>query len=147
MAARKAVRTLTISGITLPILSAKPAAPQSVDVTEIAAFGDSSYTSVGSPCVKYGDLNVKVLDEGGDPPLAGTQANYVVATGYGDGGSGTASRSFSRAMTVISVDADEVEQEGNLKAAWSLVLRPVGGDLPGFSGTGAASTTTTSSGA
>jgi hypothetical protein len=146
MAARKAVRTLTVSNITLPILSAKPAAPQSVDVTEIAAFGDPSYTSVASPCVKYGDLVVKVLDEGSDPPVPGTQAVYTVATGYGDGGAGTASRSFARTMTVISVDADEVEQEGNLKAAFSLTLRPVGGDTPGFSGTGATTTTTTTSG-
>jgi len=141
--ARKVIRTIAISGITLPIVSAPPAGPVSADKTLVAAFGDASKTAVVSNCPEQGEFTVKVLDEGAlDPPLPGTVAALTITTTYGDG-SATATRALTRSCQVVSATPSVGEVDGERKATIDIVLVPTGGDTPLF--TNAATTTTTGS--
>ena len=104
MAARKVVRTLSYSGISLPIISSPPCAPVEADEAVAAAFGDASKTRVISNCPTIGDFTVQVLDEGGTPPTVGESSSISVTTTYGDGSSsGDASRSASSTARATAV--------------------------------------------
>jgi len=138
MAVRKVVRSLTTSGVTLPVLSGPPTAPVEADVAEVAAFGDASFSAVVSNCPKYGQITLKCLDEGAsDPPVPGAAATLVVTTVYGDGsGSGDATRALSLAGQIVSVTPDEVEVGGNRVAAFAIVFQPSTGAAPVFKNAG-----------
>ncbi len=130
MAARKVVRTITYSGISLPIISSPPCAPVEADEAVAAAFGDASKT-----CPTIGDFTVQVLDEGGTPPTVGESSSITVTTTYGDGsGSGDATRTLTLTCQIKSVTAGTVAVDGERKATFDIVVTPTGGVAPSYGG-------------
>ena len=96
--ARKAVKTITISGISGPVVSATVYKGESVELDKIAAFGDAHFTSVPRSVKSYGEFRFTILDEGnasGLTALVGTVVNVSVSTQYSDGDSGPATSTVS----------------------------------------------------
>lgn len=135
MATRKVVRTLSYSGIELPIISSPPCAPVEADEAVAAAFGDESKTRVISNCPTIGDFTVQVLDEGGTPPTVGASSSITVTTTYGDGSSsGDATRAQTLTCQIKSVTAGTVAVDGERKATFDIVVTPTGGVAPSYGG-------------
>ena len=126
---RKAVKTITISGITGGIASASPFPPKSAESDSIAAYEDEVETNVGRPLTKVGEFNVTVLDEGqAFGTVAGTTATVTLAVSYWDG-STTVTRNLGETVCNVKnvAPGGEVDVQGERKATIVITLEPVGG--------------------
>lgn len=130
-AKRKALKTITISGISGGIVSASPFPPKSADSDPIAAYGDEVETNVIRPLTKVGEFNVTVVDEGQQfATVSGTTATVTIAVSYWDG-STTVTRTLGEQICNVKnvAPGNDVDVQGERKATIVLTLEPVGGGL------------------
>lgn len=123
----KAVSTITVTGVTLPIVSAPIGPSRSVETDMLGAFGDETFTQLGRGIVSLGDLTLTALYEGA--PLgvkAGDVISVTITPAFSDGGS-PVTAAFTEPVTVKSVEYPTIEVDGERKGAVTLVLAPVGG--------------------
>lgn len=126
---RKVVKTLTISGITFPIISAPPAPGTEAETVDVAAFGDDSITTVVAAINELSEFVVTVLDEGAiDPPIPGANAETItIAATLFDGTTAGTSIGWTGKCQISDVEPGVVDVEGEKRSILSITLVPVGG--------------------
>lgn len=125
----KAVKTITVSGVTGKLISATPFKGREVESDEIAAFGDTEFSTVPRPVAKFSQFKFVVLDEGGQSALsalAGTSAAVSVSVTYWDGKTtDSAVTAFSGDMVILSaVPGGEIEVDGSRRATIEVTAVP-----------------------
>lgn len=129
MATRKAVRTMTVSGVSLPIYSAQPFAGATVESDNIAAFGDETFTTVPRNIAEWGEISITCIDEGetvGVKP--GDVQAITITTTYSDGTT-ESTRTVTKNCAILEVSAGgEISVDGDRKATITIRVKPVGGD-------------------
>ena len=113
MSTRKAVRTMTVSGVSLPIYSAQPFAGATVESDNIAAFGDETFTSVPRNIAEWGEISITCIDEGeavGVKP--GDIQAITITTTYSDGTT-EATRTATKNCAILEVSpGGEISVDG-----------------------------------
>lgn len=123
----KAVSTITVTGITLPIVSAPIGTPRSVETDTLGAFGDQTFTQLGRGITSLGDLTVTALYEGAALGIkAGDVISVTITPAFSDGGT-PVTAAFTESVTVKSIEYPTIEVDGSRAGAVTLVLAPVGG--------------------
>lgn len=127
--ARKTLRTVSMTGITLPLISAELLPGETVEVDNVAAFGDSAFSNIGRGIKQHSDISLTCLDEGVALGInAGDVIDLVLSETFSDGTS-EATRSLSEKVTISSVEPGEsVAVDGERKATINITVIPVGGD-------------------
>ena len=139
--ARKAVRTITVSGVSLPIYSAQPFSGATVESDNIAAFGDETFTTIPRNIAEWGEITITCIDEGESVPVKpGDITSITITTTYTDGTT-ESTRTATKNCAILEVSpGGEIAVDGERKATITVRIKPVGGDsLSGspFAGTGA----------
>ena len=127
---RKAVKTISITNTQIngaAIVSAPHSLGTQVATDSVAGFGDPTFSNIPRAIASYDPLTIGILDEGGDPPVAGTVGDVTIQVTYWDG-TQTATRSFTKKCTITQVAPSTVQIDGEHKATWDLTFMPVGGD-------------------
>ncbi len=112
--ARKSVKTISINGITGAVYSATVIDGRTTTNGEIAAYGDTLFTTAASPVLHASELTVDIIDEGGQyaalKSLVGTNASVSITASYGDGSAApTAGEGgVSGTCAILSVTGDSV---------------------------------------
>lgn len=125
----KAVKTITISGVTGKLISATPYKGREVEVDEIAAFGDTEFSTVPRPVAKFSQFKFVILDEGGESglaALAGTSTAVTVSVTFWDGKtSGSAATVFTGDMVIQSVvPGGDIEVDGSRRSTIEVTAIP-----------------------
>lgn len=129
MAARKTVKNISIAGISGGIYSASVIDGRNTTNGEIAAYGDTLFTTAASPVLHASDLTVDVVDEGGQydaiKSLVGTTQNVTITVTHGDGStSGVSSGAvLSGACVILSAEGDNVPVDSEGKSVIHVTLR------------------------
>ena len=127
----KAVSTITVTGITLPIVSAPIGPGESGETTKIAAFGDKRYTKIGNGLSELKDITITALYEGAPLPLLIHDVIPVTITPAFSNGSGDpTTAAFTDDYTLVDIDYPTIEVDGDRKGAVVFQLAPVGGTDP-----------------
>ena len=125
---RKTVKTLTVSGTSLPIVSASTGAGKKIETDSAAAFGDEMETAVPRLLGSYDDITLECLDEGTAPDVTvGSVSTFTIAITYHDG-TATATKSVAKECSVIGIAHGTAQVDGDRKATITITLHPVGGD-------------------
>ena len=129
--ARKTVKTITVSGITLPIYGSTIGQGVTADIDSTAAYGDDFYSEIPRKCKHSNDLSLVVLNEGGAcetlAALAGTVQAIGISVTFWDGDSdGTTQETASDSFTVVSCTPNDITVDGDQKATCTLVIRRQG---------------------
>lgn len=124
----KAVSTITVTGVTLPIVSAPIGPSRSVETDTLGAYGDQTFTQLGRGIVSLSDLTITALFEGSALGVKAGDVVSVTITPSFDNGSGTATTAaFTESVTIKSIEYPTIEVDGSRVGAVTLVLAPVGG--------------------
>lgn len=133
MACRKGLKTCTVSGIgtALPITGITVANGQNVDVDEIAAYGDSEYTSVPRQIKHNSDLTVTCLNETGVVDasyyaLIGTVQAVTITYTMSDGKVDAADTSLTHDFVIMGIEGSEIEVDGDRKTTIEITIRKHG---------------------
>lgn len=114
MAARKSVKCISIDGITGGIHSANVIDGRTTTNGEIAAYGDTLFSTAASPVLHASQLTVDVVDEGAQysaiKALVGKTVPVEITTEYGDGtdGSSTEVTSLSGNCVILAAEGDNI---------------------------------------
>lgn len=123
----KAVSTITMTGITLPIVSAPIGPSRSVETDVLGAYGDQTFTQLGRGIVSLSDLTITALYEGAALGVkAGDVVSVTITPAFSDGGA-PVTAAFTESVTVKSIEYPTIEVDGSRVGAVTLVLAPVGG--------------------
>lgn len=132
MAARKSVKNITasIDGTDAPVYSATVVDGRTTTNGEIAAYGDTLFTTAASPVLHAADLTIDVLDEGTlGSTLAGKVGQTVavsITVAYGDGSGTTPAGSNiigSGNCVILSVTGDSVPVDSDGRSIIHVTLR------------------------
>lgn len=127
----KAVSTITVTGITLPIVSAPIGPGESGETTRIGAFGDKRYTKVPNGISELKDIVITALYEGA--PLAVLVNDVISVTitpAFSNGSGDPTTQPFTFDATLADIDYPTVEVDGDRKPAVAFTLTPIGGTDP-----------------
>ena len=123
----KAVSTITVAGITLPIVSAPIGPTRSVETDTLGAYGDQTFTQLGRGIVSLSDLTITALYEGAALGVkAGDVVSVTITPTFSDGTT-PATAAFTESVTIKSIEYPTIEVDGSRVGAVTLVLAPVGG--------------------
>ncbi len=123
----KAVSTITVTGITLPIVSAPIGPSRSVETDTLGAYGDQTFTQLGRGIVSLSDLTITALYEGAALGVkAGDVVSVTITPAFSDGTT-SATAAFTESVTVKNVEYPTIEVDGSRVGAVTLTLAPVGG--------------------
>lgn len=125
----KAVKTISVSGVTGKLISATPYKGREVEVDEIAAYGDTEFSTVPRPVAKFSQFKFVILDEGGQSALAalaGTSAAVTVSVTFWDGKTtASAATVFTGDMVIQSVvPGGDIEVDGSRRATIEVTATP-----------------------
>ena len=132
MAARKSVKNITasIGGTDAPVYSASVVDGRTTTNGEIAAYGDTLFTTAASPVLHAADLTIDVLDEGGlGSTLKGKVGKTVAVTitvAYGNGSEQTAPTGadiIGGDCVILSVTGDSVPVDSDGRSVIHVTLR------------------------
>lgn len=126
---RKAVKTITVGGITGGIVSASPFHPITAETDTIAAYGDEVSTNVPRALANLGEITVTVLDEGqAFSTLASQVVTASLAVTYHDG-TNAVTRTLAEQPCVVKgvAPGGEVAVDGERRSTIVLTLQAVGG--------------------
>lgn len=133
MAARKSVKNITasIGGTSAPVYSATVIDGRTTTNGEIAAYGDTLFTTAASPVLHAADLTIDVLDEGDlGATLKGKVGQTVavsISVAYGDGSESTAPTGTdiigSGNCVILSVTGDSVAVDSDGRSVIHVMLR------------------------
>lgn len=127
--ARKTVKTLSMTGITLPLVSAELIAGTSVEVDSVGAFGDTAFTNVGRGIKQHRDIAFVCLDEGIAIDVDAGDVVAIALTETFSDGTETETRTLSHSCVIRSVEPGEaIAVDGDRKATINITVVPVGGD-------------------
>ena len=125
---RKAVKTITVTGTTLPIVSASTGAGKGIEGDDVAAFDDEMVTSVPRLLGSYDDITIEALDEGTNPDVAiGDVKDFTITITFHDG-TATATKTVTKNCYVKSLSHGSAQVDGERKATITMVIHPIGGD-------------------
>lgn len=128
MAIRKGLKTVTVTGTSLPIVGFSTGVGETVETDDIAAYGDAHFTTVPRSVAGYNDLTVTCLNEGSEADVViGSVADWTFAMTFHDG-DGTETKSVSKKCVCVNIEHGEVEVDGERKATITYTLHPQGGD-------------------
>ena len=125
MAARKAVRTISISGVGdgFGLVSATTDNAYSTEADAISAYGDTYVTNVPrSEGIQFGDLSFEFLNEGTEVPdtIAGTVQSITITTKYGDGKTAEETKAVTLDLSVKAVTPGSVSVDGERKDTFTI---------------------------
>jgi len=128
MSTRKSVKCITINGISGGIVSANPIDGRNTTNGEIAAYGDTLFTTAVSPVLHASDLTIDVLDEGDTYPaikaLVGTTVPVTITTSYGDGSTSPSDTvSLSGDCVILSAEGDSIAVDDYGRSVIHVTLR------------------------
>lgn len=129
MAARKTVKNITIGTISGGVYSASVIDGRTTTNGEIAAYGDTLFTTAASPVLHASDLTVDILDEGGQyaaiKALVGTTQTVTITADYGDGESAATAGAggVSGKCVILSATGDNVAVDSNGQSIIHVTLR------------------------
>jgi hypothetical protein len=137
--ARKALKTIAISGLTgtMAVLGGTVGAGQNVDSDEIAALGDTEYTTVPRQAKHNKDVVITFLNESGAVSTEDIGAvksitlTYTMTDGKTDATASTVTGDF----VILDVNPGTVEVDGERKATVEVTLRKHGPSAGGSSAT------------
>ena len=126
---RKTVKTVEVTGTSLPIVSVSTGAGKKIETDSAAAFGDEMETAVPRLLGSYDDITLECLDEGGTQtlPTLGAVATWTISLTYHDG-TATATKSVEKECSVIGLSYGTAEVDGQRRATITITLHPIGGD-------------------
>lgn len=130
--ARKTVKTITISGITGGIVGSSVIDGRTTTNEEVAAYGDTLFTTAASPVLHASDLRVDVLDEGGQyaaiKAMVGTTQSVTISASYGDGSaSPTSATALTGSCVILDATGDDVAVDSSGKSVIHITLRKQAG--------------------
>lgn len=125
----KAVKTISVSGVTGKLISATPYKGREAEVDEIAAFGDTEFSTVPRPVAKFSQFKFVILDEGAQSALAalaGTSTAVTVSATFWDGKtSGSVATVFTGDMVIQSVvPGGDIEVDGSRRSTIEVTAIP-----------------------
>ena len=126
---RKAVKTVSVTGTTLPILSVSTGAGKNVESDDVCCFSDEMKTSVPRLLGAYDDITIEALDEGGSTvlPTVGNVADWTITLTFHDG-TATDTKTVTKNCYVKALSYGTAQVDGERKATITITLHPVGGD-------------------
>lgn len=123
----KAVSTITVAGVTLPIVAAPIGQGESVEFTKLGAFGDKRYTKIGNGISELKDITITALYEGSGLGIAiGDVISVTITPSFSNGSGSPVTAAFTTECTVGDIDYPTIEVDGERKGAVTIVLTPVG---------------------
>lgn len=129
MATRKTVKNISINGIDGGVYSATVMDGRSTNNGEIAAYGDTIFTTAASPVLHASDLQVQIVDEGGQQDaikaLVGKTVPVTISTTYGDGSDGgsTTVNTLSGNCVILDANGDSVPVDDYGRSLITVTLR------------------------
>lgn len=138
--ARKTVKGITIGGISGGVYSASVIDGRNTTNGEVAAYGDTLFTTAASPVLHASDLTVDILDEGGQfaaiKTMVGTTQTVSITASYGDGdGSASAGAGgLSGKAVILSAEGDSVPVDDYGRSLIHVTLRAQAGAASSGSG-------------
>lgn len=138
--ARKTVKGITIGGISGGVYSASVIDGRNTTNGEVAAYGDTLFTTAASPVLHASDLTVDILDEGGQfaaiKTMVGSTQTVSITASYGDGeGSASAGAGgLSGKAVILSAEGDSVPVDDYGRSLIHVTLRAQAGAVSSGSG-------------
>lgn len=129
MATRKSVKNISINGITGGVYSATVMDGRNTTNGEIAAYGDTLFSTAASPVLHAEDCLVEVVDEGNQQDaikaLVGQTVPVTITTTYGDGttGGSTSVTTLSGNCVVLAANGDNVPVDDYGRSLIHVTLR------------------------
>ena len=129
MATRKAVKCITINGIAGGVYSATVMDGRNTTNGEIAAYGDTLFSTAASPVLHADDLTVEIVDEGGQQDaikaLVGKTVPVTFTVDYGDGSDAalTNTTPLSGNCVILAANGDNVPVDDYGRSIIHVTLR------------------------
>ena len=124
---RKVIKTATVEGVTMGIVSVPNGVGLNIETDKAAAFGDEEYTQVPRVLASPDDLTIELIDEGTAPDITvGMVDDFTITLSYWDGTT-TVTKTVTEKCSVKAVAYGTAQVDGDRKATITLTLAPVGG--------------------
>lgn len=138
--ARKTVKGITIGGISGGVYSASVIDGRNTTNGEVAAYGDTLFTTAASPVLHASDLTVDILDEGGQfaaiKSMVGSTQTVSITASYGDGDTAAAAGAggVSGKCVILSAEGDSVPVDDYGRSLIHVTLRAQAGAVSSGAG-------------
>ena len=134
---RTVVKTATVDGITMGIVSVPNGAGLNIETDKAAGFGDQEYTQIPRVLASPDDLTVEMIDEGVAPNFkVGDVRNVKITLTYWDG-TAEVQKTVTEDCSVKAVAYGTATVDGDRKSTVTVTFAPVGGkDIAPAAGTG-----------